>query len=420
MKVIIKGASLAGRVIVPASKSEAHRYMICAALADVPTEIEMHGICSDIEATADCLASLGAGVERTQSGYRISPVKDVLNGNTLRCRDSGSTLRFLLPVAAALGAEASFYREGKLHERPLVPLDCEMERHGTSLVGDGRLLHIKGQMSGCEYKIAANISSQFISGILMALPIIGGGTVELEGKIESAGYIDITVAVMKRFGVDVSFDGNKLCVPQGSRYVSPASVTVSGDWSGAAFWVAAGALSKDGIDVCGVDTDSLQGDKRIVGVVNDIGADVKIDGGCVCVKRNKLNGLDVDASDIPDIVPIISVLSSVSKGKTVISGAERLRIKESDRLATTTETLTLMGADVKELSDGLSICGVSELRGAVIESHRDHRIAMSAAISSMMCDGEVTVLGAECVNKSYPAFWDDFVSLGGVVEVKED
>ena len=420
MKVKIKSADLHGAVRVPASKSEAHRFLICAALADQRTDINIYGICSDIEATAECLEEIGAGVNRTETGYSITPIKSAVSGGLLKCRDSGSTLRFLLPVAAALGCDVTFFREGKLHERPLSPLDEEMLKHGTSLSSDGRYLNVKGKMIGSSYTIAANVSSQFISGILMALPILGGGNITLEGKIESVDYIKMTIDAMKVFGVDVKFEDNVLSVSSGSVYKSPKKLAVTGDWSGAAFWTAAGALSSEGITVEGIDTEATQGDRRIADVVSSMGASVQIGESSIKVSEASLGGIKLDASDIPDIVPIISVIASVADGETVISGAARLRIKESDRLAVMTEVLSLMGADVTEMSDGLAIKGCGRLHGAVVDAHGDHRIAMSAAIASMKCGGDVTVLGAECVSKSYSAFWDDFVSLGGIIEIEEN
>lgn len=418
MNVKIKSARLSGRVTVPASKSEAHRYMICAALSDSVTDVVINGICSDIEATADCLAALGAEVIPTDFGYRITPVFKASKGGLLRCRDSGSTLRFLIPVSAVLGADADFYMEGKLHERPLFPLDAELARHGIAITKEGRMLSVRGKLNSQNFRIDGGVSSQFISGILMALPVIGGGTVTLAGKVESVDYIKITMDAMRAFGVDVKLCGNVLTVP-GGGYISPHKVTVSGDWSGASFWIAAGALSDDGITCHGVDLSSTQGDRKILDSALKIGANVTFGDASVTVKRGKLRAFDTDAVHIPDAVPVISVLCALADGTSHITGAARLRLKESDRLAVMTELLTKMGCDVTELADGLVINGREKLSGAVIDAHRDHRIAMSAAVAAMMCDGEVTVMGAECVNKSYSAFWDDYVSLGAVIETCE-
>lgn len=415
MNVLIKSAHLSGEVTVPSSKSEAHRYMICAALSDKVTDVVIHGICSDIEATADCLSALGAGVVRTDFGYRITPVSKTSKDALLKCRDSGSTLRFLIPVSAALGADADFYMEGKLHERPLYPLDAELLRHGVTLAKNGRTLSVRGKLSSNSFHIDGSVSSQFISGILMALPVLGGGIVILEGKVESVDYIKITIDAMKVFGVDVSFEGNVLTVPA-KGFTSPGRVTVCGDWSGASFWIAAGALSENGITCKGIDLSSTQGDRRILDVLTAMGAEIEYGYDSVTVKKAYLHATDTDAANIPDAVPVISVLCAIAEGRSHITGAARLRLKESDRLAVMSELLRAMGTSVTELKDGLIIDGAGSLNGAVIDAHDDHRIAMSAAIASMMCNGDVTVTGAECVSKSYSAFWDDFVSLGAVIE----
>ena len=418
MTVNIKSAVLSGEVNIPSSKSEAHRYLICAAFADKPTELTVNGICSDIEATAECLTALGAGIERTAYGYRIIPFKDAESGPMLHCRDSGSTLRFLLPVAAVLGCDASFLMEGRLPSRPLAPLDGVMLEHGTEITLDSSRLKLSGKMSGNYYKIAANVSSQFISGILMALPLIGGGTVELTDKVESASYIKLTVKVMREFGVTVEIDGCRISTH--GTYTSPGKTVAYGDWSGAAFFACAGALSKEGVTCRGVSLGSIQGDKAILDVLRKMGAEVVTSQDSFSVKHKDLIGCTVDAADIPDLVPVISTVAAVARGETRIVNASRLRLKESDRLAVMSEVLTSLGADVKETEDGLIISGKPRLSGGTVSSHRDHRVAMSAAVASIACEGDVTVRGAECVTKSYPTFWHHFSSVGALLEVSED
>lgn len=419
MKVTVKNAHLAGEVKIPASKSEAHRAMICAALSDDACELHFDGICSDIEATADCLASLGAGICRTDYGYMITPIDRVRTDAYLRCRDSGSTLRFLIPVSAALGADATFFMEGKLSQRPLSPLDAELARCGVKLTQNARELHVAGQLSEQSFSISGSVSSQFISGLMLTLPLMGGGTVTLVGKTESFDYIRLTADAMRRFGVNVEISDDKITV--GGSYISPGIVRVSGDWSSASFWAVAGALSGDGITCRGVDLSSTQGDRRILEILSRMGAEVTCFDDAFWVRScGRLNAVNIDAADIPDAVPIISVAAATANGKSRISGASRLRFKESDRIATVSELLTRMGVAVRELPDGLEIDGCDRLSGSIIDPHLDHRIAMCAAVAATSADGEVTVTNAECVGKSYGAFWDDYVSLGAHIEKYDD
>lgn len=416
MKVVIKEAQLSGTVAVPSSKSEAHRAMICAALSDAPSRIYLNGICSDIEATADCLEALGAGVVRTEYGYELTPIENVRRGACLRCRDSGSTLRFLIPVAAALDAECTFYMEGKLSERPLSPLDSELARCGVRLERDGKHLRLSGRLEARELSISGSVSSQFVSGLMFALPLLGGGQISLVGKTESLGYIKLTCAAMERFGVRVSLEKERITLD--GEYRSPGELTVPGDWSGASFWAVAGAMSKNGITCTGVDTASKQGDRRILEVVRELGAELTVGDNMFMVRsRGRLRAADFCCEHIPDALPVMAVAASTALGKSVLSGGARLRYKESDRLATVSELISRMNGDVRVYSDGLIINGRERLCGAVIDPHADHRIAMCAAVAAAAADGDVTVTDAECVSKSYPTFWEDFAALGGQLEI---
>ncbi|MCQ2456770.1 MAG: 3-phosphoshikimate 1-carboxyvinyltransferase [Clostridia bacterium] len=412
MDITIKKIPTGGRITAPSSKSEAHRLLIAAALSESPTEIKLNVLSDDISATADCLSSLGAGVTRTEYGFLVTPIRDVKKDAVLRVRESGSTLRFLLPVAAALGGGASFVMEGRLPERPLFPLDAELCRHGASLGKNGNILTVSGKTKGGEYKIRADVSSQFISGLLFSLPLSGGGKVTLEGRLESADYVKMTVDAMRAFGVEVREETGGYTVE--GKYSSPGKVTVGGDFSGAAFYICAGALT-DEITVSGLDMSSSQGDRRIVDIVRGMGANVTVGEDFVTVSRGKLHGTKLDASDVPDLVPTVAALAACADGVTEITGAARLRLKESDRIATVAEMLRALGTEVTEKDDGLTVVG-GKLCGGTVDSHGDHRIAMSAAVAALGAADEVTVRGAECVSKSYPTFWNDYNLLGGVAK----
>ena len=403
VRVVIRPGPLRGRVRAIASKSQAHRLLICAALSDRGTEIVCRESSGDIDATADCLRALGAGIDYNGGVFRVRPITEPVRGAQLDCGESGSTLRFLLPVLCALGTGARVKMHGRLPERPLSPLWEALESAGARLSHPAAdEIAVEGAIACGEYEIAANVSSQFISGLLLALPLCGGGRVALSGAAESSQYIEITRRAQAAFGVRSGFDGAGYTVPPQPRYRSPGTLEVEGDWSNAAFWLCARALGSE-VECSGLDPDSPQGDRAAAGLLEKISR-----GGAV-----------IDARDVPDLIPVLSVAAAVSPGKTEFINAGRLRIKESDRLETTAAMLASLGADVTERPDGLTVRGVERLAGGVVDSANDHRIAMSAAVASTVCRDAVTVLGAQCVDKSYPRFWDDFESLGGQTS-KED
>ncbi|MGN1002537.1 MAG: 3-phosphoshikimate 1-carboxyvinyltransferase [Oscillospiraceae bacterium] len=402
MNVTISPHPLAGTIPAIPSKSQAHRLLICAAFADRETEIACPALSKDIEATAACLSALGAGIRYADGVYTVRPVEAPAKEPVLDCGESGSTLRFLLPVVCALGVPARLKMHGRLPQRPLSPLWEELEAHGSELSRPAEdVIAVAGRLRPGAYRIDAGVSSQFISGLLFALPLLeGASSLSLTGRIESAGYIDMTLRALAAFGAAPMGEGRSYTVPAGTKYVSPGAARVEGDWSNAAFWVAADHLSSGTVTCTGLDPASAQGDRAVVEAAASIAA-----GNAV-----------IDARNIPDLVPVLAVLAAVSPGTTEFVNAARLRIKESDRLTAVTEMLTALGGDVTERPDGLSIRGRKRLRGGVVNSVGDHRIAMSAAVAAIACEGPVTVLGAECVSKSYPAFWRDYAALGGQIQ----
>lgn len=410
MDKVILPRPLGGKIAAIASKSQAHRLLICAALADRATSLSCAELSKDIEATAACLAALCADVDYQNEQYFVAPRK-----KTAVCRcdcgESGSTLRFLLPVAAALGVETTFVLHGRLPERPLSPLWEELEAHGCALsrpTADTVLC--KGKLTGGTYRMAGNVSSQFISGLLFALPLTGEGSdIMLTSPLESADYVRMTLAALRAFGVTVEVRGNGWHIPAGHRYRSCGSAAVEGDWSNAAFWLTAGAISGE-MTLTGLTPDSPQGDRRIADLLARFGAEVTWQDNAVTVRPRRLRGIDIDARDIPDLVPPLALAAVCAEGTTRIYGAERLRIKESDRLQSVAGALNALGAAVEILPDGLLIHG-GTLTGGTVDSQNDHRIAMLAAIASAVCSTPVTLHGAEAVQKSYPRFWADFEKL---------
>lgn len=395
------------------SKSEAHRALICASLANNDTEIICHDTNNDIEATAGCLNSLGASITRTQDGYRVSPLKGDIKHADIDCGESGSTLRFLLPVIATLGIECNINMHGRLPSRPLSPLYELLSENGVALSGHGtNPLHVSGSFHADSIEIAGDVSSQFISGLLFAMTLMSHPCeLAVTGEIQSEPYIDLTLSMLRKFGARINREKNKF-ISHPASLLSSEKIIIGGDWSNAAFMLCSGAISQRGVTVSGIDPDSVQGDKHILDILSDMGAhitpSVSSDGYSFTVSPSHLHGISVDASQIPDLVPIIATVASVAEGETVIYNAERLRLKESDRIESTCAMLSSLGASIKATDGGMIINGKQKLSGGITSSYGDHRIAMSAAVASLVCTSPVSVQDFEATNKSYPKFLDDF------------
>ena len=407
MDITIFPEKLHGSVCAIPSKSHAHRVMVCAALADKPTRIEIPTICDDLSATISCIAGFGGEIEHCYGQAEvITPIQKLPTSAVAGCGESGSTLRFFLPLAGALGVDTTFLLEGRLPYRPLSPLWEELSRNGCHLSWLNRSnlqaaglqpsravtagLHLSGALRPGHYRIDGGVSSQFISGLLMALPLLKGESkLELIGRVESQPYVDMTLQVLSQFGV--SWDNFSTSGHQ--QFISPGTITVEGDWSNAAFWLAAAALGSN-VEVTGLDHNSLQGDKAIAHLLP-------------MLQKN----ITISAADIPDLVPILTVVAAANAG-AVITDIRRLRLKESDRIQTIVEMLGALGGKAVADENTLNIYP-SKLIGGTVDACNDHRIAMAAAIASTLCTQPVTILGADCVSKSYPSFWKEFTRLGG-------
>lgn len=393
MDITIYPQKLRGQISAIPSKSQAHRLLICAALADQPAFIKCPQTNQDIEATADCLNALGASIKRTEYGYDVSPIYNVPEKATLNCRESGSTLRFLLPIAGALGVDATFCLSGRLPQRPLSPLWEEMERMGCGLSRPTETtVCCTGKLRQGNYQIAGNISSQYITGLLFALSIIGSSSLDITGKLESAPYVDMTLDALNRFGI--KFENSNIT---GSfPYRSFGNIEVEGDWSNGAFFLAANALGNE-LTVTGLSQSSYQGDRAVAEILPQL-------------KDN----CTIDATDIPDLVPILAVVAGASRGAT-FTGIRRLRLKESDRVATVAAMLEGFGANVIVTDKTLTVSPAT-YNGCTVDSFGDHRIAMAAAIAATVAKDPVTIINADCVCKSYPSFWEEYGRLGGKYE----
>ena len=383
MDITLKPWPLRGEITVIPSKSHAHRLLICAAFADQPTCLGCTETNQDIEATADCLRTLGAEITRTAAGFTVLPVREAPKTATLNCRESGSTLRFLLPIVGALGVDATFLLAGRLPHRPLSPLWEEMERMGCTLSRPTETaIRCQGKLKSGAYRIDGGVSSQFITGLLFAHSLIDGCTLEITGKLESKPYVDLTKAALSLF----------------EGHHSPGSVTVEGDWSNGAFWLAANALGSH-LSVLGLNEASLQGDRAVVESLQQL----------------EVGAPTVSAADIPDLVPILAVCAAAKQG-AVFTDIRRLRLKESDRVASVIAMIESLGGKAEADENTLTVFGTG-LRGGIVDACNDHRIVMAAGIAATVCTTPVTILGAEAVQKSYPAFWEEYTRLGGNYEL---
>ena len=384
MDITIQPGRLQGTLTAIPSKSQAHRYLLCAAFADNETTVICPETNKDIEATAQCLRALGADITRTKDGYHISPIKEHPTSALLPCGESGSTLRFMLPIVGALGVDGVFQMEGRLPQRPLSPLWEEMECMGcvpTRPTSD--TIRCTGKLRPGEYIIDGSVSSQFITGLLFATALMDGESViTITGRLESKPYVDMTKQALTIFGAP--------------KFHSPGQLQVEGDWSNGAFFLAAQSLGSD-LRIIGLEANSAQGDRAVVDILNQLRAGAPT----------------VSAADIPDLVPILAVAAAAGSG-AVFTNIHRLRLKESDRVASTIAMIENLGGKAQADENTLTIYGTG-LTGGVVDAMNDHRIAMASAIASTVCRDPVTILGAQCVQKSYPGFWDEFKRLGGKI-----
>ena len=380
MDITIQPRTLRGNITILPSKSQAHRLLICAAFADQPTQLRCAETNRDIEATADCLRSLGAEILRTETGYTVFPAAKLPESAVLNCCESGSTLRFMLPIVGALGVDATFQMAGRLPQRPLSPLWEEMERMGCTISRPtADTIRCQGRLRPGNYSIDGGVSSQFITGLLFALSLIPGQChLEVTGKVESKPYIDMTKEALARF--------------HAPHYHSPGYIEIEGDWSNGAFWVVADMLGCE-LSIHGLNSDSLQGDRAVVDILRMLTAGTAT----------------VSAADIPDLVPILAVTAAAKQG-AVFTDIRRLRLKESDRVASTIAMIENLGGRADATEETLTVHGTG-LTGGTVDAVNDHRIAMAAAIAATVCKKPVTILGAECVKKSYPRFWEEYERL---------
>ena len=414
----IKPHTMGGVIKAIPSKSYAHRIMLCAMLSNMQTQIVGNYESKDMEATLSCIKALGCKVNIQNGVLYLSKEKKMQDEIVLDCIESGSTVRFILPIVAALGVEAKVIGKEGLQKRPLKDLIDVLKEHGEYIDSDFLPIVMKGKIKPGEYRIRGDVSSQYITGLLLALPILEGDSeIVIEGELVSKKYIDITLDVQKEFGIQIEQTNSGFKVKGNQKYIAPKKIVVQGDWSNAAFWLSLGAINND-IEISGLSLDTQQGDREILQILMGMGAKVQIINDVISVKKSKLNATTIDMQNIPDLAPIVSILMASAECISVMKNVDRLRIKETDRLAAIIETLQKMGVKCRYQNNELSILGGDKLCAFSNGAYNDHRMVMTQAIAASVAKGECVIEGVEAKDKSYPSFFVDYKALGGDVYVK--
>ena len=389
MDIRITPRKLNGAVTPPASKSMAHRAVLALALADGQGTLSNLSDSQDIQATKRCVEALKA--------LRPDGALPFLD-----CGESGSTLRFLIPIALAVSGGGVFTGHGRLMERPQGPYFDIFKEKGIFYEQKDGVLTVQGTLTPGVYRLPGNVSSQFVTGLLYALPLLpGDSTIEITTPLESSGYVDMTLNMLEKFGISVENRNYESFRVPGNQAYQARNIVVEADWSQAGFWYAANFLDNH-VSIQGLNADSTQGDRVMASLYR---------------KLAKPGDVDIDVSGCPDLLPPLAVMAAIRQGTTRFINAARLRIKESDRLATTAALLNRLGSSAEDGPDSLTVRGIPSFSGGTVDGANDHRIVMAAAIAATRADAPLTILGAEAVNKSYPSFWDDYKRLGGVFDV---
>lgn len=419
MTATFSPSTLSGTVTVPPSKSMSHRAIICAALADGVSRIDNLIFSKDIIATIEAMKIAGADFNIFENSVEITGIKSLPKDCSVDCNESGSTLRFAIPIFCALGIKTEFIGRGKLPTRPITPYLTELTKNGINFDYNNTMpFTVSGKLAAGKFTIDGNISSQFITGLLFSLPLLDGDSeIHINGRLESEPYVNMTIHILDIYGIKVDKTDFGYIVYGNQKYKS-ANYTVEADFSQAAFFLVGAAIKNNDLACKGLNTNSTQGDKAILEIIKACGCEVIVNSDLISIKSDKLNAFTVDARDIPDLVPILSILACFCEGTSKIENVARLRIKESDRILSTISMVKALGAEAYEENDTIFVVGINDkFSGGSVNSFNDHRIAMSTAIASTMASEEVRLSTAESVNKSYPSFYDDFKKLGGKVNV---
>lgn len=412
---------LEGNVVVPPSKSLSHRAVIAAGLSKGKSVVDNIIFSEDITATCRAMEALGVKIVKEDNSDGTAKLtiegseKLLIQSETIDCGESGSTIRFFIPLALTEENTVTFTGRGKLVTRPLKEYYDIFDEQGIEYsTNNGALpLKVNGKLKAGSFKIAGDVSSQFITGLLFTLPLLEGASeIIITKNLESKGYVDLTLDILKKYSIVVENDNYKTFRISGNQTYKEKDYRVEGDFSQAAFWLVAGAIGGE-INCLDLNPNSLQGDKAIIDIIKEMKGNLKEAEGKIISTTAATKSTVIDGSQCPDIIPILAVLAAVSSGTTEIINAGRLRIKECDRLRAIATELTKLGADIEEKEEGLIINGKPLLKGGEVDSWNDHRIAMALAVASIRCNGDVTIKDSGCVKKSYPTFWEDFKKLGG-------
>lgn len=427
MDIQINPGPLNGTIRAIASKSELHRMLICAAFADRITEILTpgsaydgnHPLPNDILATMSCLKALGASFELSSGSILVTPAGESVSAPLLDCGESGSTLRFLLPVAAAAADNPSFTGSGRLPDRPIEGLTGALKKHGISMSSDRLPFTLSGSLTGGVYEIPGDISSQYLTGLLLMLPLLSEkAEIRLSTPLRSAGYIDITTQVMSFFGITAEKTDQGYRLREQKPYRSPEVLMAGGDWSNTAAFLTASALREDSRIFCQcLYSGSMQGDRKVLSRLEHFGAEIISEGSAAAAHHASLHGTVIDIDPTPDLLPVLAVIACAARGRTVFGNAGRLRLKESDRIESVAAMIRALGGEVMTEAEKLIIIGSGSLRGGTVDAANDHRIVMAASVAAGICSEPVIIRGAEAVNKSYPTFFEDLKAVKGDIHV---
>ena len=407
----IKKSQLNGEVAAIPSKSYAHRILMAGGLCEGETKINGLYPSKDVLATIQSMSVLGAtykSCKMSNSGFNHTA--------SLNVGESGSTLRFLIPIVSAIGGEFTFICKGRLLERTNEELVKVLSSKGIEVKNGVDNITVCGQLQSGEFRIRGDVSSQYISGLLMALPLVSGDSeIVLTTELSSKGYVDITLDILSKFGIEIEITDTGYKIKGGQKYVSCGEIDIEGDWSNSCFFLTYGVIA-GGVTVYGLNENSKQGDRAFIEILQQMGGNIEFSNGDIICSKSELKAVEVDVDGIPDAVPVLAIAMATASGKSILKNVARLKIKESDRVATVIEMLTKLGISAKEVDNSIEIIG-GKLQFGVVNSHNDHRIAMASAIGGLCGEG-VDVIGADAVEKSYPSFFEDVVDLGGLLDVK--
>ncbi len=413
-------ASVNGEIEVPPSKSLSHRALICASLAKGKSIIDNVLLSEDIKATMSSLEKLGAKFDTQGNSIIVTGVKKTKHhGEEIDCNESGSTIRFLIPIFSLTNKEVVFTGKESLINRPFNIYEKIFNEDGNTFSVNNNKIVVNGSVKARDYYIDGNVSSQFFSGLLFALPLLKEDSrVFFNGKLESKSYIDLTIEMLDNFGIEVQEIQNGYFIPGNQKY-KPTDYYVEGDFSQSAFHLVAGVLNGF-IKVNNLSHESNQGDNKIIDIIKSMKGKVIYTEDGFTTERTQTYGTTIDISDCPDLAPIVALLGTLSKGTTTITNIQRLRLKESDRVESTVTTLSKLGANISVKDEEIIIHGKSTLKGGVtLDSYNDHRIAMMISIAALRCEQEIALLRPLAINKSYPHFFKDYKKIGGKYNTKD-